>query len=102
MGSKGIVASTAGIGVLLQQGIGDTIRVSLTPEPGGDRTQEVIVAQEILQTMGLRVVHAHGHCLSRLRPHHQHLFPGARSENPGPHPPPDAGMAQAAMRASRT
>ena len=54
MGSKGIVASTAGIGVLLQQGIGDTIRVSLTPEPGGDRTQEVIVAQEILQTMGLR------------------------------------------------
>ena len=54
MGSKGIVASTAGIGVLLQAGIGDTIRVSLTPEPNGDRTQEVIVAQEILQTMGLR------------------------------------------------
>src|SRR5690242_1027731 len=54
MGSKGIVASTAGIGILLQQGIGDTIRVSLTPEPGGDRTQEVRVAQEILQTMGLR------------------------------------------------
>jgi len=54
MGSKGIVASTAAMGVLLQQGIGDTIRVSLTPEPGGDRTQEVIVAQEILQTMGLR------------------------------------------------
>ncbi len=54
MGSKGIVASTAGMGVLLQQGIGDTIRVSLTPEPGGDRSREVIVAQEILQTMGLR------------------------------------------------
>ena len=54
MGSKGIVASTAGMAVLLQQGIGDTIRASLTPEPGGDRTQEVIVAQEILQTMGLR------------------------------------------------
>jgi len=54
MGSKGIVASTAGIGLLLQQGIGDTIRVSLTPEPGGDRTKEVQVAQEILQTMGLR------------------------------------------------
>jgi (E)-4-hydroxy-3-methylbut-2-enyl-diphosphate synthase len=54
MGSKGIVASTAGMAVLLQRGIGDTIRVSLTPEPGGDRTQEVIVAQEILQTMGLR------------------------------------------------
>jgi (E)-4-hydroxy-3-methylbut-2-enyl-diphosphate synthase len=54
MGSKGIVASTAGMAVLLQRGIGDTIRVSLTPEPGGDRTQEVIVAQEMLQTMGLR------------------------------------------------
>ncbi|HUA89928.1 MAG TPA: flavodoxin-dependent (E)-4-hydroxy-3-methylbut-2-enyl-diphosphate synthase, partial [Steroidobacteraceae bacterium] len=54
MGSKGIVASTAGMAVLLQQGIGDTIRVSLTPEPNGDRSQEVIVAQEILQTMGLR------------------------------------------------
>ena len=54
MGSKGIVASTAALSVLLQQGIGDTIRISLTPEPGGDRTQEVIVAQEILQTMGLR------------------------------------------------
>ena len=54
MGSKGIVASTAAIGVLLQEGIGDTIRVSLTPEPDGDRTKEVIVAQEILQTMGLR------------------------------------------------
>jgi (E)-4-hydroxy-3-methylbut-2-enyl-diphosphate synthase len=54
MGSKGIVASTAGMSVLLQQGIGDTIRVSLTPEPNGDRSQEVIVAQEILQTNGLR------------------------------------------------
>ena len=54
MGSKGIVASTAAMGVLLQEGIGDTIRVSLTPEPGGDRTREVIVAQEILQAMGLR------------------------------------------------
>jgi (E)-4-hydroxy-3-methylbut-2-enyl-diphosphate synthase len=54
MGSKGIVASTAAMAVLLQQGIGDTIRVSLTPEPNGDRTREVLVAQEILQTMGLR------------------------------------------------
>jgi (E)-4-hydroxy-3-methylbut-2-enyl-diphosphate synthase len=54
MGSKGIVASTAGMAVLLQEGIGDTIRVSLTPEPNGDRTNEVVVAQEILQTMGLR------------------------------------------------
>lgn len=54
MGSKGIVASTAALAVLLQEGIGDTIRVSLTPEPGGQRTREVIVAQEILQSMGLR------------------------------------------------
>jgi (E)-4-hydroxy-3-methylbut-2-enyl-diphosphate synthase len=54
MGSKGIVASTAAMAVLLQEGIGDTVRVSLTPEPGGDRTKEVVVAQEILQTMGLR------------------------------------------------
>jgi (E)-4-hydroxy-3-methylbut-2-enyl-diphosphate synthase len=54
LGSKGIVASTAAMAVLLQEGIGDTIRVSLTPEPGGDRTREVIVAQELLQTMGLR------------------------------------------------
>lgn len=54
MGSKGIVASTAALSVLLLEGIGDTIRVSLTPEPGGDRSREVIVAQEILQTMGLR------------------------------------------------
>src|SRR5512142_2598697 len=54
MGTKGIVASSAAMGVLLQQGIGDTIRISLTPEPNGDRTREVIVAQELLQTMGLR------------------------------------------------
>lgn len=54
MGSKGIVASTAGLAILLQEGFGDTIRISLTPEPGGDRTKEVQVGQEILQSMGLR------------------------------------------------
>jgi (E)-4-hydroxy-3-methylbut-2-enyl-diphosphate synthase len=54
MGSKGIVASSAAIGVLLQEGVGDTIRISLTPEPGGDRSVEVRVAQELLQTMGFR------------------------------------------------
>ncbi len=54
MGSKGIVASAAALAVLLQEGIGDTIRISLTPEPNGDRTREVIVAQELLQTMNLR------------------------------------------------
>jgi len=54
MGSKGIVASSAALAILMQEGIGDTIRISLTPEPGGDRTKEVVVAQELLQTMGLR------------------------------------------------
>ena len=54
MGAKGIIASTAGLAILLQQGIGDTIRVSLTPEPGGDRTEEVLVAQQVLQSLGLR------------------------------------------------
>ena len=54
MGMKGIVASTAGLSILLQEGIGDTIRVSLTPEPGGDRTEEVLVAQQVLQSLGLR------------------------------------------------
>ena len=82
MGSKGIVASTAAMGVLLQEGIGDTIRVSLTPEPGGDRTREVIVAQEILQTMGLRSFTPHGLGLPRLRAHHEHLLPGARRQDP--------------------
>src|SRR6266480_4896314 len=54
MGAKGVVASTAGLAILLQEGIGDTIRVSLTPRPGGDRTEEVQVAQQILQSLGLR------------------------------------------------
>ncbi len=83
MGSKGIVASTAGMSVLLQQGIGDTIRVSLTPEPNGDRTNEVIVAQEILQTMGLRsftpMVVACPGCESHIR----HRMPQWRREYEG-------------------
>ena len=54
MGAKGIITSTAGLAILLQRGIGDTIRVSLTPEPGGDRTEEVQVAQQVLQSMGMR------------------------------------------------
>lgn len=54
MGTKGVVASSVALGILLQQGIGDTIRISLTPEPGGDRTREVKVAQELLQVMGFR------------------------------------------------
>ena len=98
MGSKGIVASTAGIGVLLAEGIGDTIRVSLTPEPGGDRTQEVIVAQEILQTMGLRaflpmVVACPGcgrttstyfqELAQRIQSHIRHRMPQWRSQHEG-------------------
>jgi (E)-4-hydroxy-3-methylbut-2-enyl-diphosphate synthase len=54
MGTRGIVASTAGLAVLLQEGIGDTIRVSLTPRPGGDRAEEVVVAQQVLQSLGIR------------------------------------------------
>jgi (E)-4-hydroxy-3-methylbut-2-enyl-diphosphate synthase len=98
MGSKGIVASTAGIGLLLAEGIGDTIRVSLTPEPGGDRTQEVIVAQEILQTMGLRaflpmVVACPGcgrttstyfqELAQRIQSHIRHRMPAWRRERDG-------------------
>lgn len=98
MGSKGIVASTAGIGVLLAEGIGDTIRVSLTPDPGGDRTQEVIVAQEILQTMGIRsflpmVVACPGcgrttstyfqELASRIQSHIRHSMPRWRAERTG-------------------
>ena len=98
MGSKGIVASTAGIGILLQEGIGDTIRVSLTPEPGGDRTQEVVVAQEILQTMGLRsftpMVIACPGCgrttstyfqelAQKIQSHLRHRMPEWRKRHPG-------------------
>ncbi|MET0281300.1 MAG: flavodoxin-dependent (E)-4-hydroxy-3-methylbut-2-enyl-diphosphate synthase [Steroidobacteraceae bacterium] len=98
MGSKGIVASTAGIGVLLADGIGDTIRVSLTPEPNGDRTTEVIVAQEILQTMGLRaflpmVVACPGcgrttstyfqELAQRIQSHIRHRMPQWRQERDG-------------------
>jgi (E)-4-hydroxy-3-methylbut-2-enyl-diphosphate synthase len=98
MGSKGIVASTAAMAVLLQEGIGDTIRVSLTPEPGGDRTQEVIVAQEILQTMGLRsftpmVVACPGcgrttstyfqELAQKIQSHLRHRMPEWRKRHPG-------------------
>jgi (E)-4-hydroxy-3-methylbut-2-enyl-diphosphate synthase len=98
MGSKGIVASTAAMAVLLQEGIGDTIRVSLTPEPGGDRTQEVIVAQEMLQSMGLRsftpMVIACPGCgrttssffqelAQRIQSHIRHRMPAWRREHEG-------------------
>ena len=98
MGSKGIVASTAALAILLQQGIGDTIRISLTPDPGGDRTREVIVAQEILQTMGLRafspmVIACPGcgrttstvfqHLAERIQTHVRQRMPEWRSVYPG-------------------
>ena len=76
MGIRGIISSTAGLSILLQRGIGDTIRVSLTPAPGGDRTEEVQVAQQVLQSMGLRSFTPAGERLPRLRTHHLDLLPG--------------------------
>jgi 4-hydroxy-3-methylbut-2-en-1-yl diphosphate synthase IspG/GcpE len=101
MGSKGIVASTAALAVLLQEGIGDTIRVSLTPEPNGDRTREVIVAQEILQTMGLRAFTPLVAACPGLRAHHQHVLPGTGAGHPGLRARTHAGMALARTTASR-
>ena len=95
MGSKGIVASSAAMGVLLQRGIGDTIRISLTPEPNGDRTREVQVGQELLQTMGLRtfvpLVAACPGCGRTTSTTFQELA----SENSGIHPRVDAGVEEA-------
>jgi (E)-4-hydroxy-3-methylbut-2-enyl-diphosphate synthase len=86
IGSKGIVASSAALAVLMQEGIGDTIRISLTPEPGASRTQEVIVAQELLQTMGLR------HGLPGLRPHDVRILPRTGESGAGTRPREDAGV----------
>ena len=72
MGIKGLVWSASAMGVLLNEGIGDTIRVSLTPRPGGDRREEVYAACELLQALGLRIVRAERHRLPRLRPHDEH------------------------------
>ena len=95
IGAKGIVATTAALAILLQEGIGDTIRASLTPRPGEARTQEVIVCQELLQSLGLRSVRAAGGGVPGLRPHHQHLLPGAGRPDPGLPARPDAGLAAA-------
>ena len=76
MGMKGIVASTAGLAILLQQGIGDTIRVSLTPSPGGDRTEEVQVRTANFAVPGPAQLHASGDVVPRMRPNDQHLLPG--------------------------
>ena len=94
MGSKGIVASTAGIGVLLAEGIGDTIRVSLDartrrrPHAGSHRRAGNPADH------GPALLPAHGGGLPRLRPHHQHLFPGTGTAHPGPHPPSHARLAR--------
>ena len=84
--------------VLLQEGIGDTIRVSLTPAPGGDRTEEVRVAQQILQSLGLRSFTPQVTGCPGLRPHHEHLLPADGGGDPGLPARPDAGLAQRASR----
>ena len=82
MGAKGIVGSTAALGVVLQEGIGDTIRVSLTPAPNGDRTEEVTRRAADPAVDGHPQLHPAGHRLPRLRPHHQHLLPGDGRADP--------------------
>ena len=101
MGTKGTVASTAALAVLLQEGIGDTIRVSLTPQPGEARTQEVVVALEILQSLGPARVQPERHRLPGLRPHDQHHLPGARQADRRLPARADAGLEGAAIPASR-
>ena len=98
MGIKGLVWSASAMGVLLNEGIGDTIRVSLTPRPGGDRREEVYAACELLQALGLRVVLAERHRLSRLRPHDEQHVPGAGRAHAGLHPRADAGVEDAVRR----
>ena len=92
MGTKGIVWSSAAMGVLLNEGIGDTIRVSLTPRPGGDRREEVYAACELLQALGIRIVFAERHRLSRMRAHDEQHLPGTRRADAGLHPRANARM----------
>ena len=98
MGSKGIVASSAAMGVLLQQGIGDTIRISLTPEPNGDRTLEVKVGAGIVADRGSAHLRPVGCRLSGLRPHHIHDLSGTCLEHPKLHPRLHAGVESALSR----
>ena len=95
MGSKGIVASSAALGILMQQGIGDTIRISLTPEPGGDRTRRGEGRAGNAADHGLPRVRAAGRGVPRLRAHHLDHVPGARARHPGLHPRVDAGLEDA-------
>ena len=92
MGLKGLVWSASAMGVLLAEGIGDTIRVSLTPRPGGDRREEVYAACELLQALGPAVVLPERHGLPRVRAHHQLDLPGARAAHPGLRARDDAGV----------
>ncbi len=102
MGAKGIVGSAAGLAVLLQEGIGDTIRVSLTPAPNGNRAEEVFVGQQILQSMGIRSFHSAGNRLPRMRTHHQHLLPGDGGADSVLSPREHAGVERQIPRSRRT
>ena len=96
MGMKGLVWSASAMGVLLNEGIGDTIRVSLTPRPGGDRREEVYAACELLQSLGHPLVRAERDRVPRLRPHDLDDVPGAGRADPGLRARPDAGLEDAA------
>ena len=100
MGSKGVVASSAALGVLLQEGLGDTIRISLTPEPGGDRTQEVRGRAGTAAGDGVSQLRPAGRRLSRLRAHHLDRVPGTGARHRDLSRPVDAGMARGLSRAS--
>ena len=93
MGTKGVVATAVGIGPLLIDGIGDTIRVSLTPDPGGDRTEEVRVARQILQSLQIRSFEPQVTACPRMRPHDEYVLPRDGTGHPRAHPRPDALMA---------
>ncbi len=101
MGIKGLIWSASAMGVLLNEGIGDTIRVSLTPRPGGDRREEVYAACELLQSLGLRIVRAERHRVPGMRPYDQHDVPGTCRADPGLHPRADAGRGRRSTRASK-
>ena len=92
MGLKGAIYSSAAMGILLHEGIGDTIRISLTPRPGGDRREEVYACCELLQALGAAVLPAERDRLPRLRPHHQRHLSAARRAHPGLRPRQNAGM----------
>ena len=102
MGMKGIVASTAGLSILLAEGIGDTIRVSLTPKPNGDRTEEVLVAQQILQSLGLRSFAPQVTACPGLRPHDVDVLPAHGGGHSDVHSRADAGVARDIVPASRS